>query len=640
MRSAVAVLTYRRSLTMQTTLSGLHRHCAAYPTAIFEDCGQRDDTETFLKRGRAGTLRSEYLAHEWAPVPGVDCVYPNWRVFLGQLNLGVSGNSNRALHWFMTETDADHLCLCNDDLLVDGDFVNYYARGHTDLGVGLWCFCDFTDHPSYKWTTYPVRGYGVKFLPRMTGIMISITRQLVEKVGYFDVAFGQFGEEHPCPHESPVWMADYTFKPIGEVRVGDHVMGWERRNTPAKRHGHEKSSFKGQFTSDTLTKARVTHVRVLTRDVVKVTFASGRSLVCAPEHTWLNYHGVKPDNQQYIRAEVGRNLVHVVQPAVAVEKSDDYTFGYVNGLIAGDGGIDHGVVVQRTTRQEILDRLHACLKKLNMAYTVTEWDYAKVKPAKRRHTPQGRVLHITRISDALGLTGWKPSSESGWRGWLAGIYDADGYGRSFGQSSQKHPEIYALIREGLALFNFSTTAQKHQIYLKGGWRELVRFWNTCGPVLSYKLDDAVCVGRFKTSDKVVSIEPAGRGQTVYCLTTTTGNYVVHGYASKNCDYTHRCRFAGGICLDGQDMGCLDLEHKLLRHQECETSVVGAERQRADQEAVAAMHQASQDYAWRDYHRPYQLILPRNAGGHSGAGIPIANLLNCGYRIVSDLALHS
>lgn len=303
MRSAVAVLTYRRSLTMQTTLSGLHRHCAAYPTAIFEDCGQRDDTETFLKRGRTGTLRSEYLAHEWAPVPGVDCVYPNWRVFLGQLNLGVSGNSNRALHWFMTETDADHLCLCNDDLLVDGDFVNYYARGHTDLGVGLWCFCDFTNHPSYKWTTYPVRGYGVKFLPRMTGIMISITRQLVEKVGYFDVAFGQFGEEH-------------------------------------------------------------------------------------------------------------------------------------------------------------------------------------------------------------------------------------------------------------------------------------------------------------------------------------------------CDYTHRCRFAGGICLDGQDMGCLDLEHKLLRHQECETSVVGAERQRADKEAVEAMHQASQDYAWRDYHRPYRLILPRNAGGHSGAGIPIANLLNCGYRIVSDLALHS
>ena len=61
----------------------------------------------------------------------------------------------------MTETKAERLCLCNDDLFVDGDFVEFYAKAHSDLGVGLFCFCDFTGE-TYRWMTYPWRGYKVK----------------------------------------------------------------------------------------------------------------------------------------------------------------------------------------------------------------------------------------------------------------------------------------------------------------------------------------------------------------------------------------------------------------------------------------------------------------------------------------------
>jgi hypothetical protein len=127
------------------------------------------------------------------------------RHFLGTENLGVSGNSNRAIKWFMDETDADHLCLCNDDLHVLGDFVSFYQRGHVDLDVGMFCFCPHGgvyDHDSYKWVTVRSRGYSIRLMPRMTGIMISITRKLIEKVGYFDTRFGKFGEEH----------CDYTYR--------------------------------------------------------------------------------------------------------------------------------------------------------------------------------------------------------------------------------------------------------------------------------------------------------------------------------------------------------------------------------------------------------------------------------------------
>jgi len=205
MKSAVAILTYRRPHALQAMMAGVEQHCSVYKTAIFEDCGQRDNTVDFLRRGRlAAEPRADLMATPLVPGDNpMDAPYPNADVYIGDVNLGVTGNSNRALKWFM-DGDWDHLCLCNDDLLVTGDFVKFYAQAHQDLGVEMFCFCDFTEASpaisgapeTYKWTTYRVRGYGVKFLPRFTGIMMSVTRKLVEKIGFFDAEFGKFGEEH------------------------------------------------------------------------------------------------------------------------------------------------------------------------------------------------------------------------------------------------------------------------------------------------------------------------------------------------------------------------------------------------------------------------------------------------------------
>jgi hypothetical protein len=324
---------------------------------------------------------------------------------------------------------------------------------------------------------------------------------------------------------------------------------------------------------------------------------------------------------------VGRTLVHVVAPQKVEAVTDDYALGYIHGLVAGDGGIDHGAIIQRTTRPEILQRLHAYLDRFKLRYVVSEWDYAAVKPAKRRFTQEGRVLHLTRITASLSFIEWCPVSDDSWRGWLAGIYDAEGYGRSFGQCPATHPDVYENISDGLKRFGFKVTPQKHQIYLVGGWRELVRFWNICRPTLSYKLDEAVCLGRFKTPDKVVAIEPAGKC-AVYCLTTTTGNYVVQGYASKNCDYTIRARLAGFINLDGQMQNCLDLDpapQTLLKHQDVETSMGGIERKALDKQAAEIMGYVAKRYGQEPLYRPFYLRLPKIAAGHTGVGIPTENL---------------
>ena len=432
-----------------------------------------------------------------------------------------------------------------------------------------------------------------------------------------------------------MWMADYTFKHIDKIRVGDEVIGWARREKAAKRYGKEKNAGRGIFACDTLTKATVLGIRRLTRPIVEVTFASGRKLKCAREHTWLNYHGVKENNPKYIPAEVGKTLVHVMSPIEEREESAGYMHGYIHGLVDGDGGMSHGAVVQRTTSLSVLKRLHSYLGTLGYRFTTTEWDYAAKKPKRRRFTEKGRKLTTTRLKVGKDFFKWMPSNVEEKRGWLAGIYDADGYGNSFGQCPHTHPDVYAAIMRELEFFSFSTKKQKHQIYLKGGRRELVRFWNLCRPVLNYKLDDAVLAGRFKTPDKVLSISEAGES-VVYCLKTTTGNYVIQGYASKNCDYTIRARLAGGIRLDKHDMNCLDISHTLLKHQEVPTSVLGTERALADEEARQIMQRVSAEYGFRHYRRPFRLAYPRMAGGYYGSGIPTRQLEPLGYKLVTDL----
>jgi hypothetical protein len=183
-------------------MSGIEQHCPQYHCIISEDCGQRDGTTDFITKGRVGTAVPELLSTKHVVESG-DANFINADVYTGDVNLGVTGNNNRLLKLFM-DGEWDHLLLCDDDLLVTGDFVEAYANAHADLGVDMFCFCDFTEASpaisgapeTYKWTTYPMRGYQVKFLPRFTGIMMSVTRSLIEKIGYMDAEFGKFGEEH------------------------------------------------------------------------------------------------------------------------------------------------------------------------------------------------------------------------------------------------------------------------------------------------------------------------------------------------------------------------------------------------------------------------------------------------------------
>ena len=78
--------------------------------------------------------------------------------------------------------------------------------------------------------------------------------------------------------DAPVWMGDYTFKPIGEIQPGDEVIGWTWTRGPDQLHGRKK-----------LVRTKVLAVaRRWAPEVVKITMRSGRTLKCTPDHMWAN----------------------------------------------------------------------------------------------------------------------------------------------------------------------------------------------------------------------------------------------------------------------------------------------------------------------------------------------------------------
>jgi ankyrin repeat protein len=183
-KSCIAVLTYNRQSVLKPALESLAKHCHA-PIAIFEDAGFKDDTRKKLAVG-APKLRPALEVEEY--------VGPDFTAFLGTSNLGVAGNTNRAIQWFL-ESDFDHLLLCNDDFIALGDFVSFYAQAHRDLGIGLFCFCDH-EELEYQPKVAELNGYTLHLHPRPTGLVISLTREVIETIGFFDVRYGRYGQEH------------------------------------------------------------------------------------------------------------------------------------------------------------------------------------------------------------------------------------------------------------------------------------------------------------------------------------------------------------------------------------------------------------------------------------------------------------
>lgn len=264
-----------------------------------------------------------------------------------------------------------------------------------------------------------------------------------------------------CPYEAPVWMADYTFKPIGEIQPGDEIIGWKL--TPLlsnKKLGirtHSISGRKMQQNRERLAKTKVISVNKRIAPVVKITMESGQVIRCTANHLWSsgeNDRGRYP----WIEAKVGKHLRKVVD------------------------------------------------------------------------------LYPNEPPDIRTAA------------WLGGMYDGEGCGSQIAQFREHNPKVHARLIEAMQIFEFKQKFQSGKrgkgedyvgfsdkaVHINGEITGKAKFAAWCKPIRIETLEKKILQTMRAYRDKIISIEPDGE-EPVYSMQTETGNYVIWGYASKNCN---------------------------------------------------------------------------------------------------------
>jgi hypothetical protein len=173
-------------------------------------------------------------------------------------------------------------------------------------------------------------------------------------------------------------------------------------------------------------------------------------------------------------------------------------------------------------------------------------------PAKRRRT-------FVRVVQPLPVLTWEQQLTARW---LGGIFDGEGSANSASlnitQSPTHNPEVCAEIERALTElgFDYGISGKEHKngraqhvYYLRGGREAVRRFLLLCEPARKHAIYERLDKRRGSIGiarDQVISVEDTGRVATVYSMQTESGNYVAHGYASKNCQFAVYPRREGTI----------------------------------------------------------------------------------------------
>lgn len=167
---------------------------------------------------------------------------------------------------------------------------------------------------------------------------------------------------------APIWMADLTFKELGDVEVGDEVMGWQRtgENVGGLHPGHVP--LKKLCPSTVLAAAR------RRAEIVRVRFESGRTLDCTPDHLWFNgvFHPSSRTSKEWVTVAVDRQLLHVVSQPPRLHPELEHLAGWVAGIYDGEGSGVYVATQCSDKNPEVYAAIAAALKRLNIPYSLPE----------------------------------------------------------------------------------------------------------------------------------------------------------------------------------------------------------------------------------------------------------------------------
>lgn len=350
---------------------------------------------------------------------------------------------------------------------------------------------------------------------------------------------------HACAYcvdgDTLVTMSDGSAKPIRDVSIGDSILGIVIL-------GNNRAWNTRIVTTTILAK-------VASRKVAyKVSLSDGTEVICSADHRWLTERGWK-----YTVGETGEgqrphltennSIRKVGRSSRTPDETPAYRIGYIAGMVKGDANL---AVYDYSDRRRpsgktmgIQHRFRLALKdKPALERTKSYLDMNQIATTDFAFPSQGEPMFAIGTTSPARIAAIKamtiPINEPEWmRGWLSGIFDAEGsHGGQVLRIANSDPDILDITEKALASFGFNFVREVHlnrdvcYIRIRGGRSEAMRFWQLVNPSIKRKFTLEDCA--VSDSVRVVGIEPLNETREMFDIMTGTETFIANGLVSHNC----------------------------------------------------------------------------------------------------------
>ena len=341
-----------------------------------------------------------------------------------------------------------------------------------------------------------------------------------------------------CVHPStPVLMGDWTSRPIRDLKEGDIIVAFDEGQ-------------RGVGRNKIYEKATVERIWWSRKPAIQVETDDGGSIIASLDHRFLKppRGWFRAGNARVLQTRIRR--IAVADSAKSM--SDDYCAGYVVGATDGDGTMCEGINgkqyrekqwywrVAVTSRQvEFINRLISCASRFGVHLEQRDFNSGPgsemIKVETRRRRDVGKLSPL-----------WDRSSDDFSRGYLAGIFDAEGH---FGKSNGSRPTSLRIANTDISLLNsivdhgqrlghtfkIENFHGKHckTARLYDSLDNIGRFLGETRPALTYKKEAGFGCRIEGKTPTVVSVKYLGE-QDLVDIQTSKRTFIANGYLAHNC----------------------------------------------------------------------------------------------------------
>ncbi|PZA20903.1 intein-containing Rv2578c family radical SAM protein, partial [Modestobacter versicolor] len=354
------------------------------------------------------------------------------------------------------------------------------------------------------------------------------------------------GCSHACVYcmagDTNVLMADGSQRRIADLRVGDRIIGTDKRDDY-------------RFYVETEVLAHWSTVKPAHR----VSLADGTQLVASGDHRfltgrgWKHVTGTGPGLGQRPHLTTNDSMLGFGRTAPTTPACPDYRRGYLTGMVRGDAhltvyryqraGRVHGDVHRFRLALADVAGLHRTRAYLSEEGVATDW--FEFSPGSDRRRPMSAIrtsaaASVARIADVVE---WPVAPSLAWhRGFLAGVFDAEG-------SSSQHvlritnadDEMLARTMDAFAACGLDAVLEDRglpnevrTVRLRGGLGEHMRFVHLVDPAIRRKCQVQGTAITSTADLRVERVEDLHLEMPMYDITTGTGDFIANGVVSHNC----------------------------------------------------------------------------------------------------------